>query len=68
MKKIMIITLILILFITVCDYLKSEPELDEFQITACEAADKAGTCNTRLMDVSIVLPEECCNVLGRCCE
>ncbi len=41
--------------------------LSDIQITACETADKAGTCDTRLAELGIVLKEECCEVLSRCC-
>ena len=41
--------------------------LSDIQITACETANKAGTCDTRLAELGIVLKEECCEVLSRCC-
>ena len=41
--------------------------LSELQITACNAADKAQTCDTRLVEVGIVTKEECCDVLEKCC-
>ncbi|MEK9137729.1 MAG: hypothetical protein AAB393_11455, partial [Bacteroidota bacterium] len=37
------------------------------QITACNAADEAGTCDSRLPEVGIVLKEECRQRLGKCC-
>ena len=42
-------------------------QLDELQITVCEEAEKAGTCQTRMMEIGIVMPDECCEVLGKCC-
>ena len=41
--------------------------LSELQISACDSADAAGTCDTRLQEVGIVLKEECCKELGTCC-
>ena len=41
--------------------------LSDIQITACETADEAGTCDTRLAELGIVLKEECCEVLSKCC-
>lgn len=41
--------------------------IQEFQVTACNAADKAGTCDSRLNELGIVSKEECCESLGRCC-
>ena len=46
---------------------KPETKLDDLQVVVCEEADKAGTCQTRLIEVGIVMPEECCEVLGKCC-
>lgn len=46
---------------------KPETKLDDLQVVACEEADKSGTCQTRLIEVGIVMPEECCEVLGKCC-
>ena len=41
--------------------------LSELQIEACNSADAAKTCNTRLTEVGIVLKEDCCRELGKCC-
>nr|MBI4156958.1 hypothetical protein [Candidatus Woesearchaeota archaeon] len=46
---------------------KETKSLSEFQVLACETADEAGTCNTRLNELGIVLKEDCCEVLGKCC-
>ena len=48
---------------------EAEPKnLDELQITVCEEADKAGTCQTRLIEIGIVMPNECCEILRKCCQ
>ena len=39
----------------------------ELQTEACNAAYNAGTCDTRLVEIGIITPEECCRRLGRCC-
>ena len=41
--------------------------LSDIQIAACNAADGAGTCDSRLAELGIVLKEECCEVLSKCC-
>lgn len=41
--------------------------LSEFQIEACNSADIAKTCDTRLPEVGVVLKEDCCEALGKCC-
>ncbi|MBI2124626.1 hypothetical protein HYT92_02430 [Candidatus Pacearchaeota archaeon] len=77
MKKFALILLILIIFIYGCQETVSpsaetktsnEPKkLDDIQATACNTADEAGTCGTRLAEIGIVLKEDCCEVLGKCC-
>ena len=41
--------------------------LSELQIDACNSANAAKTCDTRLPEVGIVLKEDCCKSLGKCC-
>jgi len=42
--------------------------LSDIQVTACNAADKAQTCETRLPKlVGLVTKEECCKYLNKCC-
>ena len=45
----------------------TKPALSELQISACNSADAAKTCDTRLAEVGIVLKEDCCKELGKCC-
>lgn len=60
---------ILIVLISGCAQkeVESSEQLSELQITACNAADKGNTCDTRLPELGIVTKEECCNILGKCC-
>jgi hypothetical protein len=44
-----------------------KPQLSELQAEACNSADAAGTCTTRLAEIGIVLAEQCCASLGKCC-
>ena len=44
-----------------------QKSLSELQIEACSSADAAKTCNSRLAEVGIVLKEDCCKELGKCC-
>lgn len=68
--KIAVIALVLIaiLILYLAEYPAEETaELSELQTVACEVADEAGTCDSRLPDLGIVLQEECCQALGKCC-
>ena len=68
--KIPIITFVLLalLILFIVDYTAdTSPKLSELQTVACEVADDAGTCATRLPGLGIVLQEECCQILGKCC-
>lgn len=71
MKKELIVLVLLFIFLSGCmevSKIKPETKLDSLQTTACEEADKAGTCQTRLIEVGIVMPNECCEAIGKCCE
>ena len=46
----------------------SKPRLTELQVLACNVADASNTCGSRLSEVGIVLKEECCSALGKCCS
>ena len=73
MKKIGLILLfvvLVIIFIAGCkgqDKGKAITGLSELQIEACNSADAAKTCDTRLAEVGIVLKEDCCRELEKCC-
>ena len=74
MKKIILICLLIFLIIVIvigCQNIEqnkpTKTTLSEFQIEACNSADAAGTCNTRLAEVGIVLKEDCCRELVKCC-
>jgi len=42
--------------------------LSDLQVTACNAADKAQTCQSRLPKlVGLVTKEDCCKYLQKCC-
>ena len=41
--------------------------LSDFQVTACNAADRSGACRTKLPKLNLITPEECCRYLGKCC-
>jgi len=73
-KKIILFLLIFIIFIYGCqnpsqaaETKKENKMLSDIQITACNAAHEAKTCDTRLPELGIVLKEDCCEVLGKCC-
>ena len=69
MKKLLLF-LIFALFIFGCSENQKKEntkQLSELQIAACEKADEAGTCSSRLSEIGIVLKEDCCKILGKCC-
>jgi len=39
----------------------------ELQKTACNSADKAGTCDTKLPRLGFITKEECCAQFEKCC-
>lgn len=41
--------------------------LSDIQVDACNAADEAGTCYTKLRELNMVTPQECCRHLKKCC-
>lgn len=50
-------------------YQKSEEkDITELKQVACEAADEGGTCQTKLLEIGLVTPSECCESFGKCCE
>ena len=69
MKKLLLILIIVVFLIGCKGTAKKESakKLSELQIEACNTAHEAGTCGTRLSEVGIVLKEECCKILGKCC-
>ena len=60
MNKKIFLLFVLLLFLVSCKELpkKETPKtLSELQVTACNKADEAKTCDTRLTEVGIVLKE-----------
>jgi hypothetical protein len=46
---------------------RTDSQITEFQMTACQAAHGAGTCQTRLPELGIITPQQCCEYLEMCC-
>ena len=76
MKKTILISLSFLIIIIIAVGCQTTPQnklsdkqksLSELQIEACNSADAAKTCDTRLAEVGIVLKEDCCKELGKCC-
>ena len=71
MKKLILILLIFVILIAGCQKVsetkKETKQLSDMQVTACNTANEAGTCDTRLPELGIVLKEDCCSILGKCC-
>ena len=71
-KTILIVSSIFLIVIFIAVGCKEQQKstkstLSDLQIEACNSADVAKTCDTRLPEVGIVLKEDCCNELGKCC-
>jgi len=73
-KKLLAVLLILsIIIIAGCSSVEKKPTMNKtnaislIKSTACNKADEAGTCFTKLMDLGIVTPEECCQQMNKCC-
>lgn len=75
-KTISTISLVLLIFLIGCsqsidktpvDDAATDDGLSNIQIETCDAAHKANTCDTRLVEVGIVTAKECCEVLEKCC-
>ena len=68
---VVVIIAIIAIFILISNSNKKITEninsLNDLQIQACNTADEAGTCESRLPEVGIVLAEDCCEALGKCC-
>ena len=64
-----VIAAIIAIFLLISNYNNQDntASLNDLQIQACNTADQAGTCQTRLPEVGIVLAEDCCEALGKCC-
>lgn len=71
MKIIVVFLLIFVILIAGCQKASTlniqAKSLSEMQTTACNTANEAGTCDTRLPELGIVSKEDCCKFLGKCC-
>ena len=76
MKKYALIYLLFVLIVIIAVGCQTTPQnkisdkqksLSELQIEACNSAAAAKTCDTRFAEVGIVLKEDCCRELGKCC-
>ncbi|MBN2251735.1 MAG: hypothetical protein JW724_06655 [Candidatus Altiarchaeota archaeon] len=47
---------------------KVEVQLSEFQITACNAAERGDACETKLPKLNLISAADCCKYLGKCCK
>ena len=54
--------------VTTVDEIPANIPLSDLQVTACNAADRAQTCLTRLPKlIGLVTKEDCCKYLKKCC-
>ena len=74
MKKIVLICLLIFSIVVIvigCQNIEQNKSarttLSELQTEACNSAHNANTCDTRLAEVGIVIKEDCCKELGKCC-
>jgi len=66
--NLIIIALIVLTLISACSKTSEKPQLSELQVTACNTADDANTCDTKLAELDLVTKEQCCQSLGKCCS
>lgn len=64
MKRWWFLVFVLVIFIFGC--FREKPELNQLQVTACNAASANNNCG-KLADLGLVSEEECCSALGKCC-
>lgn len=55
-------------FFLIYSYTQTPKELSEIQTIACYSAEQGNTCFTKLLDLDIVTPENCCKMLNYCCK
>jgi len=68
--KIINVVLILLTLCTIISCMPTEEksQLSELQVTACNTANQAGTCDTKLAELGLVTKEQCCQSVGKCCS
>jgi PBP1b-binding outer membrane lipoprotein LpoB len=70
---IIIITLLIALLLVSCSKQATSASpvtgasVQDLKQTACEAADQAGTCSTRLPELGFITKEDCCELFKKCC-
>lgn len=72
MKKFALVLMLFVIVLSACQVSKYAAKtetktLSDMQATACNAANDARTCGTRLPELGIVSKEDCCRNLGKCC-
>ena len=67
MKIISLVVMVVVFSTLLVGCAQTEDELSELQVTACNSADEAGTCDTKLPELGIVTTGKCCEILGKCC-
>jgi len=75
MKKlwVLLISFVLMLFLIIgCAKTSNEITVGkaaaQIKTAACEKADETGGCFTKLPELNIISPEECCKQMGKCCS
>jgi hypothetical protein len=43
-------------------------DIKELYLTACVSAEKGETCFTKLPELGLISPENCCELFGKCCQ
>jgi hypothetical protein len=69
------IALICIVILAGCSEKKQQPgfepvtggHVSELEQTACDTANDAGTCETKLASLGFITKEQCCERYGKCC-
>ena len=66
-KSLMMILMVVSVLISGCEQEQGNEELSELQVTACNTADEAGTCDTKMPELNLVTTGKCCEILEKCC-
>ena len=70
MKRQILFLIVLTIILLSCAAPKTtnaDTAVSEIKALACNKADQAGTCFTKLPQLGIITPEECCEQMGKCC-
>ncbi len=71
-RTIILFSIVLLIVITGCandsgSTMTTGQAISEIKMVACNKANEANTCFTKLPELGIISPEECCSEMKKCC-